>query len=305
MDLVDLTVRAPDGRMLAVQQGGCLTGVAVLVHNGTPNSRLLYPPHVELADRQRIRLVSYDRPGYGGSTRLAGRTVADCVHDVRAIAAAFDLERIAVVGHSGGGPHALACAALLGDLVVAVAVLACEAPRDASDLDLYAGMGEHNADSAQLLERDPVAARAELELQRQQILTASADDAAELLATLLSPVDTVALTRQFVEFGVATAHDGLAPGADGWWDDSVALAGDWGFRLDSITTPVLLRHGRQDRFVPVAHGEWLARHIPGVEAHLTEDDGHLTITQRHLESVHGWLLDRFRRSHARPVSTTS
>ena len=108
--------------------------------------------------------------------------------------------------------------------------------------------------------------------------------------TLLSPVDRAVLTGEFAEFVVAATRSGLAPGSDGWWEDNVALLGDWAFELATIAVPVLLRHGRQDRFVPYQHGEWLARQIPGVTAVLTDDDGHLTITIRHLEPTLRWLV---------------
>ena len=94
------------------------------------------------------------------------------------------------------------------------------------------------------------------------------------------------------QYLVDCTQSGLAPGAEGWWDDGVALNEPWGFELESIRTPVLLYHGRQDRFVPFGHGEWLAGHIPGVQAQLTDDDGHLTLTERHLEQIHAWLLER-------------
>ncbi len=121
-------VETPDGRVLQVLERGIPDGRPVLVHNGSPNSRLLFDHSVELAERQGIRLISYDRPGYGGSSRHAGRTVADCAADVRAIATALSIDRLAVWGISGGGPHAIACAALLPELVPAVAVLASLAP---------------------------------------------------------------------------------------------------------------------------------------------------------------------------------
>jgi pimeloyl-ACP methyl ester carboxylesterase len=291
--VVDRLVNASDGRMLVAQEGGDSAGRPVLVHGGSPNSRLLYPPDVALAARQGIRLISYDRPGYGGSTRQAGRSVADCVQDVRAIAAALGIERLAIIGGSGGGPHALACGALLPDLVVAVAVLASVAPYGSPDLDYYDGMGELNIEDTRLLLEDPVAARAKCEGDREEMLLADADSLMRFLRTLLSPVDTAVLTGELVEFVVASIRAGLAPGADGWWDDGLALVGSWGFDLDSIAVPVLLRHGRQDRFVPFAHGEWFARHIPAVEALLTDDDGHLTLTVRHLESINAWLLSHF------------
>ena len=114
----------------------------------------------------------------------------------------------------------------------------------------------------------------------------------ELLSTLLSPTDAAALTGELAEYLVDASRSGLAPGWQGWWDDDVAFLTPWGFELDSIRTPVLLHHGREDRFVPFGHGQWLSRHIPGVQAELTEDDGHLTLTTRHLDDVHAWLLER-------------
>jgi pimeloyl-ACP methyl ester carboxylesterase len=267
-------------------------GKPVLVHNGTPNSRLMYQPDVRLAERQGIRLISYDRPGYGGSTARPGRTVADCAEDVRAIAAALRIERLAVWGISGGGPHALACAALLPDLVPAVGVLASAAPWGADGLDYFAGMGQLNVDDTRLFFEDRLAARAKCDQDRLDDLEASAGQLHDRLKTLLSPADAAVLTGEFAQYLVDCTRSGLAPGAEGWWEDDVALLEPWGFELGAIHTPVLLYHGRQDRFVPFAHGEWLADQIPGVQAELTDDDGHLTLTERHLEQIHTWLLDR-------------
>jgi pimeloyl-ACP methyl ester carboxylesterase len=285
-------VRAGDGRVLAVVEDGDLTGQPILVHNGTPNSRLLFANHVALARRQGIRLISYDRPGYGGSTRQAGRSVADCVQDVRTIAAALGIERLGMWGISGGGPHAIACAALLPDLVPAVSVLASSAPWGAEGLDYFAGMGELNVEDMTLFLKDRAAARVKCEDDRREMLSLDAETLLEFLKTLLSPVDATVLTGRLAQYLVDSVHDGLGPGPDGWWDDEVAMMEPWGFELDAIATPVLLRHGRQDRFVPFAHGERLAGHIPGVQAELTDDDGHLTLTERHLAEIHAWLLER-------------
>ncbi len=292
--MTDHQLVTPDGRTLAVLERGPATGTAVLVHNGTPNSRLLYDRDVERATRQGIRLISYDRPGYGGSTRQPGRTVADCAADVRTIAERLGIERLGVWGISGGGPHAIACAALLGDLVPAVAVLASSAPWGAEGLDYFEGMGELNVEDIKLLITDQAAARAKCESDRLELLEASAEDLFEMLNSLLSETDRAALTPELAEYMTESTHSGLAPGADGWWDDGVAEMSPWGFELIDIRTPVLLRHGRQDRFVPFGHGEWLARHIPGVQAELTEDDGHLTLTEGHLDQIHAWLLERMR-----------
>jgi pimeloyl-ACP methyl ester carboxylesterase len=286
-------VRTPDGRVLQVLERGVPDGRPVLIHNGTPNSRLMYDAEVSSAVRQGIRLISYDRPGYGGSSRQPGRTVADCAEDVRAIAAGLGIDRLAVWGVSGGGPHALASAALLPDLVAAVGVLASIAPWGAPGLDYFADMGEMNIEDTKLQLEDPVAARAKCEQDRNQLLAQGPDDLLDDLKTLLSPVDAAVLTGGLAEYLIEANRSGLAPGSDGWWDDGVAFLEPWGFELESIQTPVLLRHGRQDQFVPFGHGEWLARHVPGVQAELTDDDGHLTQVIRHIDHVHEWLLDRF------------
>ncbi len=291
--VIDRTVEATDGRVLAVQEGGDPAGVPVLVHNGTPNSRLLYGPHVADAEQRGIRLIGYDRPGYGGSTPAPGRTVADCADDVRAICAALGIDRLATWGVSGGGPHVLACAALLPDLVVAAASLASLAPYGAEGLDYYQGMGQLNADDLRLYFRDKAASRAKTETDRVEMLAASPEETAEILKSLLSGPDAAVLTGELGEYLERSTQSGLAPGSEGWWEDECAHFEPWGFDLADITVPVLLLQGEQDQFVPYGHGVWLAAHIPGVEARLTPDDGHLTLTEHRVGGVHEWLLSKW------------
>src|SRR6202041_124739 len=221
---VDRTVQTPDGRTLAVEEAGDPNGRPVLVHEGTPNSRPLSPPAAIDAAVRGLRLISYDRPGYGGSTAQPGRSVADCAADVRAICAELGIGRLAMWGISGGGPHVLACAALLPDLVTAVASLASLAPLDAEGLDWFAGMGELNADDTRLFLRDREAARAKLDAEREQLLAASPAELGPGLRTLLSPTDAAALNDGLSDFLVYCDHEGLAPGSQGWWDDGVAHA---------------------------------------------------------------------------------
>ena len=281
----------PDGRTLAIEEAGDPGGRPVLVHAGTPNSRHLYPPAAADAAARGLRLIGYDRPGYGGSTPQPGRTVADCAADVRAICTELGIDRLAMWGISGGGPHVLACAALLPDLITAAASLASLAPADAEGLDWFDGMGQENVDDFRLLASDPEPARAKLEKNREETLAASAADLAGLLKTLLTPTDAAALTGEFAEFLAFTGREGLEPGSQGWWDDGLAHAGAWGFELDDIRIPTLLMHGRQDQFVPFGHGQWLAVRIPGVDARLLDDDGHLTLITNRMGEVHAWLAD--------------
>jgi pimeloyl-ACP methyl ester carboxylesterase len=286
---VERTVETPDGRTLAVQEAGDPAGRPVLVHLGSPNSRHLYGPNVADAAERGLRLICYDRPGYGGSTQQPGRTHADCAADVLAICASLQIDQVAIWGISGGGAHALACAALLPDLVVAVASLAGLAPYPAEGLDWFDGMGQENVDDFQMFMEDKAAARAKMEEDREQFLEASAEDLAKALESLLSPIDAATLTGEMAEYLAFSGHEGLAPGIEGWWEDAGAQAGDWGFGLSDISVPVMVMHGRQDRFVPVGHGEWLAAHIPGVEARILDDDGHLTLLEHRIPEVHSWL----------------
>jgi len=256
---------------------------------GTPNSRLLYGPNVVDATARGLRLISYDRPGYGGSTSHPGRIVADCASDVRAICDELGISRLATWGTSGGGPHVLACAALLPDLVVAAAALATPAPCGANGLDWFAGMGQDNADDFRLMLTDPDAARAKTDHDRKVFLTSSASDLAQALKSLLSPVDAAVMTDGIALYLAAVNQAGLAPGSEGWWEDSCAEAAPWGFDLAQISVPVLLMHGRQDNFVPISHGEWLAAHIPGVQPRMLDDDGHLTMIEHRVPEVHDWL----------------
>jgi pimeloyl-ACP methyl ester carboxylesterase len=286
-------VLAADGRTLRVEQGGDPDGKPVLMHHGTPGAGLLYGRSEADARARGIRLIAYDRPGYGGSTPQPGRCVADCAADVRSIAQDLDIDRLAIWGISGGGPHALACAALLPDLVVAVGSLASIAPYGALGLDYFAGMGEENvSDVRQMLEHEP-AARLKCRSDREHLLTVSAEDMIKAWPSLLSPADAAAFTPELGRYLFACHQHGLAPGDEGWWDDGIAHLRPWGFELAAITVPVQLWHGRQDRFVPFQHGQWLASKIPGVDAHLTDEDGHITLANRRVPGVHAWLLEHF------------
>jgi pimeloyl-ACP methyl ester carboxylesterase len=292
VERIERTVITPDGRVLAVHETGDPAGRPVVVHLGTPHTRHVYGPHAADAASRGLRLISYDRPGYGGSTPQPGRTHADCAADVRAICAALGLSRIAVWGISGGGAHALATAALLPDLVVAAAALGGTAPCDADGLDWFDGMGKDNADACRLHQTDPAAARARIEADRQMLLAASAADIAGGLSSLFSAADSAVFAGELADW-VVSWREGVVPGSEGWWEDSCAVNGPWGFGLATISVPVLVAHGRHDQFAPFGHGQWLAAHVPGAQAWLRDDDGHLTLYEYRIPEVHAWLSDRF------------
>jgi pimeloyl-ACP methyl ester carboxylesterase len=285
-------IPAGDGRELCVELAGAPDGKPVLVHTGEPMSRRLYGGWIADAENKGIRLIGYDRPGYGGSTAHPGYTVASVAADVRAIAGALGHDRLGIWGISGGGPYALGCAALLPDLTVAVAAVASLAPYGIEGFDYYAGMGESNVESFKLFFSDPEASRRDLAEGREEILAATPELFAGDLKSLLSPADAEVLTGDLALWLTETHQLALAPGDQGWWDDGAAHLSHWGFDLRDIRVPVKVWHGRQDRFVPVQHGQWLAASIPGAEADISDRDGHLTMIGR-IGEIHDWLLQHF------------
>ena len=252
----------PDGRMLDVSWTSESNGArgAIVWHNGSPHTGGLLPPLVDLAGARGIRLGTYARPSYGASTPKPGRTAADAAADVRAIADALRLDRFLVLGASGGGPHALACAALLPDRVTGVATFASPAP-DAPDIDWLAGMQAPGALTAARAGRAARARFAETDAFDEAIFT---------------PADWGALGRDWGAVGRdAAAAEGSGP--DGLIDDDVAFAQPWGFDVATIRVPVILAQGADDRVIPRQHGEWLAAHLPGAELWLREGDGHVSV----------------------------
>jgi pimeloyl-ACP methyl ester carboxylesterase len=271
-------VRGPRGRALEVEVSGPDDGRTVVFHNGTPSAGTLFAPLAELGASRGLRHVAYSRPGYAGSDRDEGRAVADCAADVAAIADELDAREFYTVGVSGGGPHALACAALLGERVIAAATIGSVAPYGAPGLDWTAGMGQENLDEFAAAQAGPEQLRSFLEREREQILAATGTDIHESLEGLLSDVDRRALSGEFAEHLAQNIRRGLAHGVWGWFDDDLAHMRDWGFDLASIARPVTVWQGRQDLFVPFSHGEWLAANVGGARAQLLDDHGHLSLS---------------------------
>jgi pimeloyl-ACP methyl ester carboxylesterase len=273
------TVELTDGRRLAGWTAGAVSE-AVLFHVGTPSAGIPYPPLVTEAARHGLRFVTYSRPGYAGSSRHEGRSVSDCAGDVAALAERLSLERIHVVGWSGGGPHALACAALRPDRVASAATLGCVAPWDADGLDWLAGMADENLaefdaalDGTRALQDflDPLV-RSRVDMTAERLV---AD-----LGGLLTDVDRAAVHGPFAEFLAATDRAAVSTGMWGWHDDDLAFTRDWGFVPATIHVPVRVWHGSHDAMVPPAHGVWLADAVPGARLILEESEGHVSLVGR-------------------------
>ena len=282
-------LEAVDGRRLRAEVAGDGRRV-VLVQVGSPNAGVLYGDWVEDAAARGLTLIAYDRPGYGDSSRLPGRTVADCVADVRRLSEVVGFERCVVWGFSGGGPHALACGALLDDLVAAVATIGSPAPFDAPGLDLSAGWPDEAQEDHALFLSDRAAWERQGEQQREELLAMSAGELAEEWSAGKSPVDGAVLQGEFGAWLHRAAQAAVASSAEGWTDDDIAWShSPWGFDPASMSIPVKVWHGREDGFVPFAHGRWLAEAVPGAQAELRDHDGHFTVVAQRIGEVHDWL----------------
>ncbi len=271
-----------DGRQLEWSSVGPPDGTVLLNHHGTPGSRVPAGTMARAAAARGLRLVTASRPGYGRSSRAPGRIVADVVGDATALLDELGAGEAYVIGASGGGPHALACAALMGGRVLGVCVLAGVAPWNAEGLDWLAGMGEDNVEEFTLTLAGEGMLRPFLEAARPELLKADADGVLAVLGGLLPEVDRACLTGEVAADAAASMAQAVVAGVDGWLDDDLAFAQPWGFELSGLASlargrPVSIWQGDADLMVPFAHGEWLAEHVPGARPHLLAGEGHLSI----------------------------
>ena len=237
------TLHAYDTRAdgIAGSQGTSGSPIAVLWHHGSPNIGSPPDPLFAAAEANGLRWVSYDRPGYGGSSPHDGRTVASAAADVAAVAEALGIGRFAVLGHSGGGPHALACAALLPERVIAAVSMSGPAPFDADGLDWFAGWSPGIAAE----NRAATGGRAALEAHW-------AEAQPEDMGAFFTEADMAALGGSW-SWLAGVAGQAIEQGSEGYLEDTLASVRPWGFRPDAIGVPVLIVHGAEDKMVPCAH----------------------------------------------------
>ena len=285
------TIRVGVGRELTVYDAGARDGPAVVAHHGTPDSGAPFAVYVRDAETDGVRLVSYERAGYADSTRRPGRSVGEVAEDVSVLADALGLGTFATWGHSGGGPHALATAALLPKRVTAVASVAGVAPYDAEGLDWTAGMGEQNVKEFDAVLGGEERLRPALEAEAEGLRALDIEQLVEALSTLLPPADVAVLSGAFGAWKHAGFRRALSTGVDGWVDDDLAFVAPWGFDVADVRVPALLVQGRTDLMVPHAHADWLAAHLPRAEQWRSDGDGHLTVVAPDaVRRLHAWLL---------------
>ncbi len=285
------------GRRLDVLLGGAASGPALVVHHGTPNDASIFAGWDTFARAHNLRLVAISRPGYASSTRARGRRVAAIADDVAQLIVALDIPWYIAAGHSGGGPHALACAALDAAHCRAVATLAGTGPFGVDGFDFMAGMDDAEFAAARAGDG---AMRAWIEQHAAALRDVSGGDLAAMVDGIATDADRLALADPAFANSVAgSMRRALAGGFDGWADDGVASVAPWGFELHDIAIPATIWHGDGDRLVPPAHGDWLAGHIPNAVHNRLRGDGHFSILANYADAIIADLLARAAPAHDR------
>jgi pimeloyl-ACP methyl ester carboxylesterase len=268
------TARTSDGRTLAFVERGATDGVPVIVCHGTPGSRLTRHHDADIYERHGVKMVAYDRPGYGRSDPKPGRSVADATGDIEAIADELGFDRFVVVGGSGGAPHALACGALLGDRVLRVGALVTPAPYT-DDFDFLAGQADLNVKEFGAALEGPEAIEAFLQPYADELMS-DPDKVVAQISAELPEVDQAILARpEYRAIMVESFVEAIRQGVRGWADDDLAFTKPWGFELEDVTADVRLWQGELDVLAPRAHGEYVASRLPNARFELLEGGGHL------------------------------
>ncbi|MDR7252683.1 pimeloyl-ACP methyl ester carboxylesterase [Nocardioides sp. BE266] len=273
----------PDGRALEFLTGGDEGGFPLAYHSGTPSAAVVDPLIWAAAERAGLHLVTYSRPGYGASTP---RPVPDAwpvpiaadADDTAALLDHLGMGDFVTLGWSGGGPRALACAALLPGRCRAAATLAGVAPADSADW--ADGMGEENVRDFEAARQGRVSYGPIAAEQAADLATVTAADIVASMGDLVDEVDAAALSDEIGASVAASFNHAVAQGPGGMVEDTLQIVQPWGFDLASIAVPVAVWQGARDRMVPFAHGQWLADSIPGARAHLYDDEGHISLVAK-------------------------
>jgi pimeloyl-ACP methyl ester carboxylesterase len=286
-----------DGRDLDVLTVGPEDGFPLVVHEGTPGGLVPNGKIVGAAEERGLRVVMTARPGYEGSTPRPGRRVADVAGDVAQVLDALGAGQFVSIGFSGGGPHSLACAALLPGRCLAAASVAGVGPHGVEGLDFLAGMGPENVEEFTLALRGADALTPYLEKEAATLGSIEGEQIVASLGGLISGADAGVINGEFADDLARSLRGAIREGIAGWRDDDLAFAADWGFPLDAFAAPVAIWQGDQDMMVPFAHGQWLAARIPGARAHLEPGAGHLTMTVTAIDRILDDLLNLAGRPH--------
>ena len=274
-----LLFTARDGRTLDVLVGGYASSRTALVcHHGTPSDATIWNDWHADAVENKLRLISVSRPGYAFSERKTGRSVSCAAADVEDVLDALGIEKFLVIGWSGGGPHALACAALLPERCIAASVLAGVGPHGEPDLDSLSDMGPENIEHKKIAIQGEEPLREWAKVNAAAWFTIADEDLVAALGGLVPEIDVYALNEQGqAKIWASSIRRCLQNGIDGYIDDSLVFCKYWGFKPAEIQTPVTIWQGDLDLMVPFTHGQWLIKHIPNAKEMLEIGHGHISL----------------------------
>ncbi len=276
---MQVIIEARDGRKLdALISGDVNSDIALVCHHGTPSDSSIWSDWIDDAKNHNLKLVSISRPGYSYSDRKPGRIVSDVVEDVEDVLNEIGIDKFVTVGWSGGGPHALACAALMPKRCITASILAGVGPHGEPDLDSMTDMGPENIEHKKITLQGEEALREWAEINATQWITIADKDLAEALGGLVPEIDVIALNEQGqAKIWASSIRRALKDGIDGYIDDSLLFCEYWGFSPKNISIPVTIWQGDLDLMVPFKHAEWLIKHIPNAKAKLEYGHGHISL----------------------------
>jgi pimeloyl-ACP methyl ester carboxylesterase len=283
------SIRLKDGRLLGYGIYGDPNGQPVIDLHGIPGSRREAELFNKFAGHTGLCFIGIDRPGYGVSTPKRGYRVTDFPADLAALADALNLDKLTLLGYSGGGPFALACARFIPERIRKIAVVSGVGPSTIGS----EGMHESNRKKFNLAQRLPWLARTMLTAAFAP-LRKDPDRLPEQLHKIwqqLPDPDQLALANADFSNGIIeVTRDAIANGVSGWVNEEVLMAQPWGFEIGDIRLPgIQLWHGVEDRNVPAAMAKAVAARVPDCEVHFLEEEAHLSILFNHGEEIIGKL----------------
>jgi len=282
----------PDGRSLEYEEHGEPAAYTVLFHHGMPGSVVFMPTVLGPLVDAGFHVITYSRPGYGGSSPHDGRSVLDTARDCVELLTHLAVDHYLTVGWSAGGPHALALAALDPGRVAGVLLIASFAPFEAPLPEFTEGMGAQNVVQFQSAIQGQTAMRETIRQMVTAIRDRSSADVAGEMSSLLPAADAAAMAGPYGADNEANMGYGLSDGEEGWISDLAALTSDWGFEIASVSTAVDVWHGEDDLMVPVSHGRWLSGRLTSARLHSVPDHGHVSIAVGGLDAKIDSLMTR-------------
>jgi pimeloyl-ACP methyl ester carboxylesterase len=276
-------INLPDGRRLSFDEFGDRQGKPVFYFHGFPGSRLEAKLADPISRESGVRFIGIDRPGYGYSSFKPGRNFISWPDDVAELAEALRIDRFSILGVSGGGPYAAACAFKMPDRLDAVGIICGMGPVDVPDL--IKGMPWPYRQGLRLADRLPEMVTT-LYSFSALFFRFYPERMLSILSGMVAGPDKIALkNKELIQVLSASFQEAFRSSLRWPATDVVLYSRPWGFPLQDIDIPVHLWHGEKDRIVPPEMGRYMAQSIPNCRATFFPDEGHFSIILNRIEEI--------------------